>query len=46
MKKKNEKEKERKIIFCVWRMRERKRDKEHFVCEKTMNRMEKRIVNL
>ena len=26
MKKKNEKEKERKIIFCVWRMKERERE--------------------
>ena len=25
---------------------EREREKQHFVCEKIMNRMEKRIVNL
>ena len=28
------------------KMRERKREKQPFVCKKTMNRMEKRIVNL
>ena len=28
------------------REREREREKQHFVCEKIMNRMEKRIVNL
>ena len=34
MEKKNERKKEREITFCVWKMRERERERDHFVCEK------------
>ena len=33
-KKKNERKKERELTFCVWKMRERERERDHFVCEK------------